>query len=116
MTAVSTSKREDSAEPMAVAASHVAIRAAKPSDRGWMRDFLRVRWTASTIVVPGEAIDDAALPALIAESHCGLATWRQHGDAERPVAFFKIFAVYPDQAHIDNRALLCRRASGYPPC
>jgi GNAT superfamily N-acetyltransferase len=54
-----------------------------PSDREWMRDFLRVRWTATTIVVHGEAIDAAVLPALIAETRCGLATWRQHGaDAE----------------------------------
>jgi GNAT superfamily N-acetyltransferase len=36
-----------------------------------------------TIVVRGEVIDAAALPALIAETRCGLATWRRHGsDAE----------------------------------
>ncbi len=77
------SKREDSAGAMPLATPHAVIRAAKPSDREWMRDFLRMRWTAATIVVHGEAIDAAALPALIAETRCGLATWRRQGaDAE----------------------------------
>ncbi len=83
MMAVSLGKQEGSAEAMSVAAPRIVIRAAKPSDREWMGDFLRVRWTAATIVAHGEAIDAAALPALIAETRCGLATWRQHGiDAE----------------------------------
>jgi GNAT superfamily N-acetyltransferase len=83
MTALSMCKQENSAGAMRAPAPHVAIRAAKPSDREWIRDFLRVRWTAATIVVHGEAIDAAALPALIAVTPCGLATWREHGaDAE----------------------------------
>jgi GNAT superfamily N-acetyltransferase len=58
------------------------IRPAEPADTDWIGRFLRERWGASTIVVHGEAIDAATLPALVAENRSGLATWRP---IERPL-------------------------------
>jgi GNAT superfamily N-acetyltransferase len=59
------------------------IRQAGPADAAWITDFLRERWNATMIVVHGESIDAAALPALIAGNHQGLATYRLFGhDAE----------------------------------
>ena len=59
------------------------IRQAGPSDAEWIGGFLRERWHATTIVVHGETINAAALPALIADSRQGLATYRVQGeDAE----------------------------------
>jgi protein-L-isoaspartate(D-aspartate) O-methyltransferase len=59
------------------------IRAAGAADVARIRNFLRERWGATTIVVHGEVIDAAQLPALIAEPQRGLATYRRLGsDAE----------------------------------
>jgi GNAT superfamily N-acetyltransferase len=61
----------------------ILIHRAKPADAEWIGAFLCERWSATTIAVHGEAIDAAALPALIAGEHQGLATYRwQGGDAE----------------------------------
>ena len=60
-----------------------AIRPADSTDAAWITGFLRERWHSTHIVVHGEVIDAAALPALIAEDRQGLATYRFHGpDAE----------------------------------
>ena len=59
------------------------VRPASAADAVWIRDVLRERWGATTIVVHGEVIDAARLPALIAETQRGLATFqRLGGDAE----------------------------------
>ena len=61
------------------------IRTGSPADAGWIESFLCARWGATTIVVHGEVIDAAGLPALIAmtEERRGLATYRRLGpDAE----------------------------------
>jgi hypothetical protein len=61
------------------------IKAGCPADAEWIESFIRARWGATTIVVHGEVIDTAGLPALIAmaEERCGLATYRRLGpDAE----------------------------------
>jgi GNAT superfamily N-acetyltransferase len=60
-----------------------AIREAGRADAEWIGHFLRAHWSATTVVVHGEIINAAALPALIAANHQGLATYRRHGqDAE----------------------------------
>src|SRR5215472_2329775 len=56
------------------------IRPAGPADVAWIAEFLRERWGAATVVVHGEVIDAAQLPALIAEPRRGLATYRRLGD------------------------------------
>src|ERR1700758_2188795 len=53
------------------------IRSADLADAEWIAGFLRDRWNATTIVVHGEVIEAANLPALIAESQQGLATYRR---------------------------------------
>jgi GNAT superfamily N-acetyltransferase len=59
------------------------IRPAGVADTGWISEFLRERWGAVTVAVHGEVIDASRLPALIAEPHRGLATYRRlGGDAE----------------------------------
>jgi GNAT superfamily N-acetyltransferase len=59
------------------------IREAGPADAEWIGSFLRARWKATTVVVHGEIIDAAALPALIDADRQGLATYRRLGqDAE----------------------------------
>jgi GNAT superfamily N-acetyltransferase len=61
------------------------IKTGCPADAEWIESFLRTRWGATTIVVHGEVIDAAGLPALIvmAEERRGLATYRRLGpDAE----------------------------------
>jgi GNAT superfamily N-acetyltransferase len=61
------------------------IRTSGPADAAWISGFLHNRWGASKIVVHGEVIEAAALPALIvmAENRRGLATYRRLGrDAE----------------------------------
>src|ERR1700730_14836207 len=59
------------------------VRPASAADAVWIRDVLCERWGATTIVVHGEVIDAARLPALIAETQRGLATFqRLGGDAE----------------------------------
>jgi GNAT superfamily N-acetyltransferase len=61
------------------------IRTGSPAEAEWIESFLRGRWGATTIVVRGEVIDAAGLPALIvmAEERRGLATYRRLGpDAE----------------------------------
>ena len=61
------------------------IRTGCPADAKWIESFLRARWGGTTIVVHGEVIDAAGLPALIvmAEERRGLATYRRLGpDAE----------------------------------
>jgi GNAT superfamily N-acetyltransferase len=59
------------------------IRPTGPADATWIVDFLRDRWNATTIVVHGEIIEAAELPALIAGDRQGLATYRALGrDAE----------------------------------
>jgi GNAT superfamily N-acetyltransferase len=65
------------------APSAPSIRPAGPADVAWIADFLRERWGATTVVVHGEVVDAAQLPALIAEPRRGLATYRRlGGDAE----------------------------------
>jgi hypothetical protein len=60
------------------------IRQGEPADAAWITDFLRERWNATMIVVHGESIDAATLPALIAGDYQGLATFRLLGhNAER---------------------------------
>jgi GNAT superfamily N-acetyltransferase len=54
------------------------IRPAESADAAWISGFLRERWRATVIVVHGEVIDAAALPALIAQNRQGLATYRLH--------------------------------------
>jgi hypothetical protein len=67
---------------MSAFSSHL-IRQAGPADAAWIADFLRQRWNATTIVVHGESFDAVSLPALIADNHKGLATYRLLGhDAE----------------------------------
>jgi GNAT superfamily N-acetyltransferase len=59
------------------------IREAGRADGEWIGRFLRARWSATTVVVHGEIIDAAALPALMDANYQGLATYRWHGqDAE----------------------------------
>jgi GNAT superfamily N-acetyltransferase len=61
------------------------VRTGSPADAEWIESFLRARWGAATIVVHGEVIDAARLPALIVmvEERRGLATYRRLGpDAE----------------------------------
>jgi GNAT superfamily N-acetyltransferase len=59
------------------------IRPTGPADRSWVSSFLRERWGADFIVVHGEMIEAAELPALIFENRQGLATYRLLGkDAE----------------------------------
>ncbi|MBV8132072.1 MAG: GNAT family N-acetyltransferase [Alphaproteobacteria bacterium] len=59
------------------------IRPVGASDTTWIGDFLRERWGATKVVVHGEVIDAAQLPALVAEPRRGLATYRRlGGDAE----------------------------------
>jgi GNAT superfamily N-acetyltransferase len=61
----------------------IAVREAEPADAEWISSFLRARWNATTQVAHGMIIDAAALPALVAGDHRGLATYRWHGqDAE----------------------------------
>jgi GNAT superfamily N-acetyltransferase len=55
------------------------IRPAGAADTAWISQFLRERWGAITVVVHGEVIDASRLPALIAEPHRGLATYRRLG-------------------------------------
>jgi len=63
--------------------SSVMIRSAETADIMWITEFLRNRWNSTMIVAHGEIIDAAALPALIAENHRGLASYRRLGrDAE----------------------------------
>src|SRR5262244_2162180 len=63
--------------------SHPEVRPAAAGDRAWIAEFLREHWGAATVVVHGEVIDAAQLPALIAEPRRGLATYRRlGGDAE----------------------------------
>jgi GNAT superfamily N-acetyltransferase len=62
---------------------NLPIRQAGPADSAWVTDFLRERWTTTTIAVHEESIDAAKLPALIAGNYQGLATYRLLGhDAE----------------------------------
>jgi GNAT superfamily N-acetyltransferase len=59
------------------------IRPAGTADTGWISQFLRERWGTVIVVVHGEVIDASRLPALIAEPHGGLVTYRRLGrDAE----------------------------------
>jgi GNAT superfamily N-acetyltransferase len=60
------------------------IRRAGPADATWIVNSLRGRWSTTTIVVHGEVIEVAELPALIiAGDRQGLATYRALGrDAE----------------------------------
>jgi amidase len=55
-------------------------RPATSADAPWISGFLQERWNATTVVVHEEVIEAAALPALIAENHRGLATFRRLGD------------------------------------
>ncbi len=57
--------------------SRSSIRPAGPADAAWIAGFLRDRWNATTIVVHGEVIEAASLPALVAEDRRGLATYRR---------------------------------------
>jgi ribosomal protein S18 acetylase RimI-like enzyme len=60
------------------------VRQASAADGPWIADLLRDRWAATGIVLRGELIDAANLPALIAEDggrRCGLATYQFQPDA-----------------------------------
>ena len=57
-----------------------AIRAAGPDDTAWIESYLRAQWHTTIMVVHGERIDLASLPALIAGDRHGLVTWRRLGD------------------------------------
>jgi GNAT superfamily N-acetyltransferase len=57
-----------------------STRTATTADALWISGFLRERLNATTIVVHAEVIEAATLPALIAEDHRGLATYRRLGD------------------------------------
>jgi GNAT superfamily N-acetyltransferase len=68
-----------------VSVMRLPIKIGGPADTAWIKGFLRNRWGDITIVVHGEVIEAATLPALIAlaENRRGLATYRQLGrDAE----------------------------------
>ena len=56
------------------------IRPTGAADTGWIRQFLRERWGAVSVVVHGEVIDASRLSALIVEPYRGLATYRPLGD------------------------------------
>ena len=78
------------------------IRTGCPADVGWIESFLSARWRATTIVVHGEVIDAACLPALIAmaEERRGLATYRRLGpDAE-------LFTLDADPTGVETGAAL----------
>jgi protein-L-isoaspartate(D-aspartate) O-methyltransferase len=55
------------------------VRPADAADGVWISNLLRERWGAATVVVHGEVIDVAQLPALVAEPRRGLATYRRLG-------------------------------------
>jgi len=57
-----------------------AIRLATSTDAVWISGFMQERWNATTVVVHGEIIEAATLPALIATDRRGLATYRRLGD------------------------------------
>jgi protein-L-isoaspartate(D-aspartate) O-methyltransferase len=63
------------------------VRRADAADAMWIGDFLRGRWGASQVVVHGEMIDAALLPALVAEPERGLATYRRLGAEAELVTF-----------------------------
>jgi hypothetical protein len=56
------------------------IRPAAAADRAWIAELLREHWGAAIVVVHGEVIEAAQLPALVAEPRRGLATYRRRGD------------------------------------
>jgi GNAT superfamily N-acetyltransferase len=56
--------------------SRLPIRPSGPADAVWISSILRDRWGAATIVVHGEVIEAARLPALMAGDRHGLATYR----------------------------------------
>ena len=56
------------------------IRPAGATDTAWISQFLRERWGAVIVAVHDEVIDASRVPALIAEPHRGLATFRRLGD------------------------------------
>ena len=61
------------------------IRTGSPADAEWINSFVQNGWGATRIVVHGEVIEAARLPALIAiaQNRRGLATYRRLGrDAE----------------------------------
>jgi GNAT superfamily N-acetyltransferase len=53
----------------------VVVRAAGASDRPWIATFLAGRW-GGQVLLRGELIDAATLPALVADDRQGLVTWR----------------------------------------
>ena len=60
-----------------------SIRSTGPTDRDWITQFLYDRWAADFVVVHGEVIKPADLPALTCGQGEGLATYRLLGeDAE----------------------------------
>jgi len=60
-----------------------SIRSTGPTDRDWITQFLYDRWAADFVVVHGEVIKPADLPALTRGQGEGLATYRLLGeDAE----------------------------------
>jgi GNAT superfamily N-acetyltransferase len=64
-------------------AGRPSIRSTGPTDRGWITQFLYDRWAADFVVVHGEVIKPADLPALTCGQGEGLATYRLLGkDAE----------------------------------
>jgi GNAT superfamily N-acetyltransferase len=74
--------RVETQEPL-ISGSLSSISLAEFADAAWISGFLRERRRTTIVVVHGEIIDAAALPALIAENRQGLATYRLHGrDAE----------------------------------
>ena len=55
------------------ASSAPLVRPAGAADGVWISNLLRERWGAATVVVHGEVIDAAQLPALVAGPRRGLA-------------------------------------------
>ena len=49
----------------------IAVCEARPADAAWIASFLRAHWRDTAVVVHGEIIDAASLPALIAGRHQG---------------------------------------------
>jgi GNAT superfamily N-acetyltransferase len=84
------------------------VRQATAADEPWIADLLRGRWGATGIVLRGELIDAAGLPALIAENggrRCGLATFQYQPDAVEIVSLDAL-----EQFHGVGTALLAAAA------
>jgi GNAT superfamily N-acetyltransferase len=85
------------------------VRPANAEDKLWIDRFLRLRWSATRIVVHGEIIEAADLPALVAEDPRGLATYRRLGsEAELVTLDAERFGVGTGTALIEALVALLR--------